>query len=113
METAEQVNDFMIPVDGAINDFYAHLMACPRTILSARFGDGKTFFVDKFMESERVKKTFRCLKLYPVNYQIAGDMDIFELIKRDILVQLILNGMMEEDIHIDGNIIMSFRQFSA
>lgn len=108
METAEQVNDFMIPVDGAINDFYAHLMACPRTILSARFGDGKTFFVDKFMESERVKKTFRCLKLYPVNYQIAGDMDIFELIKRDILVQLILNGMMEEDIHIDGNIIMSF-----
>lgn len=108
METLIKQNDLMIPVDESIEKFKAHLMACPRTVLSARFGDGKTYFVDKFIHDEDVKKSFLCLKLYPVNYQVVGNNDIFELIKRDILVQMLFEEVIEEDIHIDGNVIASF-----
>lgn len=89
--------DFYIPVNDAIKRFYEHLRVNNRTILSAKFGDGKSFFLRKFMEDEDVKKDFKFLVLYPVNYQVAENRDVFELIKYDLLIQMFTQGIMSPE----------------
>lgn len=84
-----------IPIDNAIIDFKNHLLSHPRTILSAKYGDGKTYFLSKFVNDLSVNETFSFLTLYPINYQVLPNKDIFELIKRDLLIQMISNGMLE------------------
>lgn len=79
---------FEIPVDGAIERFYAHLDNHDRTILSAKFGDGKSYFLQKFMGDEMVKEKYVFLTLYPVNYQVEENRDVFEMIKYDLLIQM-------------------------
>ena len=81
----------IIPIDGAINSFKTHLQTHPRTILSAKFGDGKTFFLKEFTEKE--ESEYLVLHLYPVNYQVCDSKDIFELVKYDILIQLLVKGV--------------------
>ena len=45
------------------------------------------------------------MTLYPVNYQVVDTYDVFELIKRDILVQIIANRVyVSEDIDIPESI---------
>ena len=41
------VRDFEIPVDERMLEFKRHLDCHPRTILSAKFGDGKSYFLNK------------------------------------------------------------------
>lgn len=41
-------NDDIIPVDDAIERFQNHLLSHDRVILSAKFGDGKSFFLNEF-----------------------------------------------------------------
>lgn len=89
------MQDFLIPVDPAIQDFKEHLKCHPRTILSARYGDGKSFFLDAFIKDEDVKDEFQFIKLYPVNYQVLENRDIFEVIKYDILMQMGLQDMID------------------
>ena len=101
-------NDLIIPVDDAIVDFKNHLLSHPRTILSARFGDGKSFFLEKFIKSPKVSKKFLCLRIFPVNYQVLDNKDIFELAKRDILLQLIYNNMIPEDYEISDEVAFAF-----
>lgn len=88
----------IIPIDGAIEEFRHHLDGHDRTILSARFGDGKSFFLSHFMENEDVKERYTFLTIFPVNYQVTENRDIFELIKRDILLQMLLKGVIETEI---------------
>ena len=93
METTEiklEENDF-IPVDEAIKSFKIHLQTHPRTILSAKYGDGKTVFLKKFAENEEINNEYLVLHLYPVNYQVCDNKDIFELVKYDILLQLLVH----------------------
>lgn len=101
-------NDLIIPVDDAIVDFKNHLLSHPRTILSARFGDGKSFFLEKFIKSPKVSRKFLCLRVFPVNYQVLDNKDIFELVKRDILLQLIYNNMIPEDYEISEEVAFAF-----
>lgn len=75
-----------IPLENAISRFDKHLHINERVILSAKFGDGKTFFLNKFKES--TKDNFHFITLYPVNYSVAQNADVFEYIKRDIILQL-------------------------
>lgn len=89
--------DFYIPVNDAIERFHEHLKEHNRTILSAKFGDGKSFFFQQFMEDEDVKKDFKFLVLYPVNYQVAENRDVFELIKYDLLIQMFTQGIMSPE----------------
>ena len=93
-----QNEQFEIPMDTPIEEFGYHLKSHPRTILSAKFGDGKSFFLSKF---EEVKKD-DCLiiTLHPVNYQVVENKDVFELIKRDILFQIMANKMLDENLKI-------------
>lgn len=87
--------DFLVPVAPSIEDFREHLKCHPRTILSARYGDGKSFFLDAFMDDENVKNEFQFIKLYPVNYQVLENRGIFEVIKYDILMQMGLQDMID------------------
>ena len=86
---------FIIPVDSAIQEFREHLKCHPRSILSARYGDGKSYFIDAFMKDPAVKKEFQILKIYPVNYQVLENRDIFDIIKYDVLLQMGLNDMLD------------------
>lgn len=38
--------DTIIPIEEKIKDFKIHLDSHPRTILSAKFGDGKSYFLN-------------------------------------------------------------------
>ena len=88
---------FEIPVSGAIERFYDHLGNHDRTILSAKFGDGKSYFLQKFIVDNKVKQDYVFLTLYPVNYQVEDNRDVFELIKYDLLIQLFVQKIMEPD----------------
>lgn len=88
-------SDFIVPVAPAIQEFKDHLKCHPRTILSARYGDGKSYFLDAFIKNEDVLKEFLFIKLYPVNYQVLENRDIFEVVKYDILMQMGLQDMID------------------
>ena len=95
-----------IDVTPLIVQFDEHLKVNDRTILSARFGDGKSWFLDEFMTSQRDDYEF--IVLYPVNYQIAPNGAIMEYIKRDILFQLILKGYLKSGVSIPDPILFQW-----
>lgn len=95
-------NDFIVPVTPAIQEFYDHLLCHPRTILSARYGDGKSYFLDAFGNDKDVKRKFRFITIYPVNYQVLDNQDIFDVIKYDILLQMGLNDMLDDSVEISN-----------
>lgn len=79
----------LIPIDKELADFKKHLERNERTIFSAKFGDGKTYFLNEFKKKySDEKEKYYFITLYPVNYSVAENQDIFEYIKRDILYQL-------------------------
>lgn len=89
----------LIPIENELKAFKEHLDINERTIFSAKFGDGKTFFLNEFKKEysdENKKKVdkrekYYFITLYPVNYSVAENQDIFEYIKRDILLQLAID----------------------
>lgn len=96
----------IIPLDGVIKEFEKHLKSHPRTILSARFGDGKSFFLAA--AEKKLQNRYAFLKIYPVNYQVAENQDIFEYIKRDLLFQMYGQGMVPDDYEIPDSIASFF-----
>ena len=62
-------NDDIIPVDDAIERFQNHLLSHDRVILSAKFGDGKSFFLNEFKKKCEDSKDspFMFITLYPVD----------------------------------------------
>jgi hypothetical protein len=92
------MTDFIVPLDDKVVDFGHHLRANARTILSSRFGDGKSYFLNAIRNDQVLAKEFEFLTLYPVNYQVADNKDIFDMIKRDILFQLMLHDMLTDRI---------------
>lgn len=99
---------FYIPVDDVIKEFLGHLDANPRTILSSRFGDGKSFFLQKFKDNEEVRARYEIITLYPVNYQVVDNKDVFDLIKMDLLFQLFCHGMISNDVVVNKDVALSF-----
>ncbi|MGN8070484.1 P-loop NTPase fold protein [Mucilaginibacter sp. 22184] len=63
-----------------------------RILFSAPFGAGKSTFLKKFFDET---EDYIVLKLYPVNYSVAPNQDVFELIKYELLYEL-LNRFPEE-----------------
>lgn len=78
-------------------DFLQHLAIenNERIIFSGKFGHGKTTFINHFFEEEIQKKnndgkvTYNVISLYPVNYSIASNEDIFKYIKYDIILDML------------------------
>lgn len=99
---------FDIPLDQVITAFDEHLQSHPRTIFSAPFGEGKSYFLNQFKQDSIMQQGYLCLTVYPVNYQVAENADIFELIKRDILMQLIYNEVIPADYDISDTLLMQF-----
>lgn len=79
-----------IPIDSEIETFSDYLNNNCRGILSARFGDGKSFFLNKV--KQKLSNQYVFLTIYPINYQVAENKDIFEYIKRDILLQILMTS---------------------
>jgi len=77
-----------IKIEKPISDFLEHLTSNNRILFSGKFGIGKTFFLKEFFQISEIKEKYNVFHLFPVNYQIATNEDIFELIKYDILYHL-------------------------
>ena len=79
-----------IDISNNINDFRQVFESESRIIFSAKFGDGKSYFLNEFMKSYNEKKNdYYFITLHPVNYVVEENRDVIEYIKRDILFQLI------------------------
>lgn len=83
------INSDLFETGDANIRFKSHLQikANNRLVFSAKFGDGKTTFLTKFFEKE--EKDFVAIRLFPVNYSVSNNEDIFELIKYDLLFSLL------------------------
>lgn len=75
-----------IDLSEKIDEFKDHINHNKRTILSAKFGDGKTYFLREFIQQN--SEEFYFVTLHPINYSVGKNEDVFEYIKRDILCYL-------------------------
>lgn len=79
-----------IDISQNIQDFKQVFEKESRIIFSAKFGDGKSYFLNEFMKIYDEKKNdYYFITLHPVNYVVEENRDVIEYIKRDILFQLI------------------------
>lgn len=79
-----------IDISQNIQDFKQVFENESRIIFSARFGDGKSYFLNEFMKSYDEKDNdYYFITLHPINYVVEENRDVIEYIKRDILFQLI------------------------
>ena len=83
-----------IELTSELERFHTHLENNPRTILTASFGNGKTTFLGQY--TKKYKEEGEFITLHPVNYSCSTNEDVFEYIKRDILLQLA-----EKDLFVD------------
>lgn len=79
-----------------IYDFSQYLATTDRIILSAKFGDGKTFFLNQLRSSNELNEDYKFFTIYPVNYSVSKNEDVFEYIKRDIILQLNKEGLLDK-----------------
>ena len=77
-----------IDICAKINEFVQYLNTTDRIILSAKFGDGKTYFLNELRKDKGLSNDYEFYTVYPVNYSVASNEDIFEYIKRDIIRQM-------------------------
>lgn len=98
-------NNSFIPMQEPIDDFITHLSSHSQTIVSAKYGDGKSVFLEEF---NKCAIDYTILTIFPVNYQIVENKDIFELIKRDILFQMIANDMINEGYEVADDVALYF-----
>ena len=85
-----------IDISGNLNNFAQYLEKTDRIILSAKFGDGKTYLLNKLRNDEAMKDKYEFFTIYPVNYSVAKNEDVFEYIKRDIIVQFYEKKLLEK-----------------
>lgn len=85
----EKKREIIIETKEILNDFRDHLKVenNKRILFSGPFGTGKSTFLNEFSQTEI--DDFFYLKIFPVNYSVSANEDVFELIKFDILFQLI------------------------
>lgn len=79
----------LIPIDVPKSDF-THFLSIDnnkRIFFSGKFGIGKTFFLQKFFEEHQ--NDYDAYHLFPVRYQITSNENIIELLKYDILIELL------------------------
>jgi len=88
-----KVNTIRVPTQNFEKHFL--LNGNTRILFSGIFGIGKTWFINKFFEEK--SDSFIKIHLYPVNYGVGSNKDIFELIKTDILFELLNTGQIDFD----------------
>lgn len=78
-------------------DFLKHLQDSERVIFSAPFGVGKTYFLKEFFDQPQVQEKCEVFTIHPVNYCTADNKDIFEIIKYDLIFQLVFKQIVSKD----------------
>lgn len=68
-------------------EFKDYLDHSPRIIFSAKYGEGKTQFLKEITVNNEFEN-YKFFTIYPVNYVVAENADIFEYVKRDILFNI-------------------------
>lgn len=83
------MSEILIPTDSVKNDFksFLEIELNSRIFFSGKFGTGKTYFLQDFFVTH--KNDYDLFHLYPINYHISSNDDIIDLIKYDILVELL------------------------
>ena len=84
-----------IPITKQSEIFKQHLddVFNQRIIFSGVFGIGKSYFLSKYFEERN--DDYVAINLKPINYSISNNEDIFQLIKYDILYELIFTHSLE------------------
>lgn len=73
-----------------------------RIIFSGKFGIGKSFFLDHFFKNEVQIQTlsdvkYRSFHIFPVNYSIASNEDVYDYIKYDVIISMLANGIVLQE----------------
>lgn len=101
-----------IDISDKITDFTQYLQTTDRIILSAKFGDGKTFLLNELRRN--LKEEYEFFTIYPINYSVAKNDDVFEYIKRDIIIQLQERGFLDNiDMEALFDSIFSFEDLAS
>lgn len=89
----------IIPIGSPSSLFTEHLCLPnnQRILFSGAFGTGKTHFLREFFNDNN---KYDAIHLYPVNYSVASNEDIFELIKYDVLFGLLCKNIELEKLEI-------------
>ena len=79
-------------------DFLDHvgLKENNRIFFTAPFGSGKSTFLQEIFYNN---ENYFTIKLFPVNYSVSANEDVFELIKFDLLIELL--GNFKEEINLE------------
>lgn len=105
----DDINIVEIPIDSIEKDFqeFLNMEGNKRILFSGRFGIGKTYFLNTFFQKN--KEEYDVFHLYPINYQISRNEDILELIKYNVLLELLnRNAFTENDKSNFGEIFFSW-----
>jgi hypothetical protein len=86
----ESTKNFWVDLPEIFDEFKSHteVLNNKRIFFSAKFGSGKSTFLTDFFDQH--KDEYTVFKLYPVNYAVATNEDVFELIKYDLFSELFL-----------------------
>lgn len=103
---ADSDNTFKIEIP--FEDFQKHLGLKDnyRIIFSGIFGIGKTTYIKDFFGNTENKEKYEAIHLFPVNYSVASNEDIFELVKFDILFQLLTKEVSFKKIDIPNDLTL-------
>ncbi|PUZ21578.1 KAP family P-loop domain-containing protein [Chitinophaga costaii] len=84
-------------------DFTKHLKIPDnnRILFSSRFGMGKTTFLNYYFEQQKESVRYNAFHLYPVNYSISHNEDIFNYIKYDIIYEFLEKGIKVQNTDIE------------
>lgn len=110
-EILVQYEDFKrISIENPKLEFQSHLDKIQNTkiLFSAPFGQGKTTFLNEYFKDKLDK--YEIFRVFPVNYSVAQNEDIFRYIKADILFQLISDKNIEFE-KIDANYAKTIPKF--
>jgi hypothetical protein len=92
-EVAFEYSNVDLRIGISFNLFKEHLdiPTNSRILFSSSFGQGKTTYLNEFFEN--YKESYDIIKIYPVNYSISSNEDIFKYIKCEVLYQLMKKGI--------------------
>lgn len=103
-----KVGEYIIPTTAVEKSFKAHISQfegkSARIFFSGKYGVGKTQFLKKFFEAQQ--DDYLKIHLYPVNYQIYSNIDIIELLKADIIIELL-----RQNITFDNNFKLTLVEY--
>lgn len=84
---ADLINEYLLREPQKAFEDHLFIPSNYRIIFSGRFGIGKSTFINHFFQTT---SKYNCIHLYPVNYSIATNEDIFKYIKYDIILEMMI-----------------------